>query len=115
MWPGLIASPSTASAAGRLATRDRCCARMVVKVGGICWVMRIGSCRLAGNAPSTVNRACGPPVELPMAITEGGTREGVRITIGPGVVLVLLTGGRNGRSLLAAGEAAPARWRAPRR
>ncbi len=41
--PGLTTSPSTASCAGRLLARARCSARMVVKVGGICCVIRRGN------------------------------------------------------------------------
>ncbi len=51
-----------------------CSARIVVKVAGMCWVMKMG-CRTAPlSVPSTQNSACGPPVEEPMAIASGVSR-----------------------------------------
>src|ERR1700742_4887331 len=62
-----MASPWTASRLGRPLARPICCARTVVKVAGMCCAMTIGAEQSAGNALSKVRRACGPPVELPIA------------------------------------------------
>ena len=42
---GMTGSPSMASCAGRRLARARCSARMVVKVGGMCWVISTGARR----------------------------------------------------------------------
>jgi len=43
-------------------------AKLLVNVGGICWVMTVGG-QLAGNFWSTAINASTPPVEEPMATT----------------------------------------------
>ena len=43
-------------------------AKLLVKVGGMCWVMTVGG-QLAGNFCSTAINASTPPVEEPMATT----------------------------------------------
>ena len=47
-WPARIGSPSSASRARRPVARARCSARMVVKVGGMCWVIRTGARSITG-------------------------------------------------------------------
>jgi len=70
MAPGWIASPSLASVAARPVTLAICSAKIVVKVGGMCCVIRIG-CFTAPNPANSVNSACGPPVEEPIAMISG--------------------------------------------
>ena len=58
---------------------------MVVNVGGMCWVMMIGCANPSAHNPlRTADNACGPPVELPMAMTSGRRRAFGRKTIGGG-------------------------------
>ena len=49
--PAWIGSPSTASCAGRPLARARCSARMVVKVGGMCWVISTGTRSITAPMP----------------------------------------------------------------
>ena len=83
-----MTSLSSASRAGHPVMRLMCWARMVVKVAGMCWVIRIGRLIVGLMPPSNVNRACGPPVELPMARTSTdripGPRSGMDL---PGVTV----------------------------
>ena len=89
--PASTGSPSTASRTGLAPARVRCSARMVVKVAGMCWVIRTGALSVTASSRDTsLVSACGPPVEAPISSTRGGI-------------------GENGRSLNSAGSgSAPA-------
>ena len=57
---------------------------MVVKVGGMCWVISTGKRSITG--PSSVTRAisaCGPPVEEPISSTLGAWVENGRVDSAP--------------------------------
>src|SRR5262245_13379218 len=54
---------------------------MVVKVGGMCWVMSTGKRSITEPSPVTsVINACGPPVEDPIRSTFGACAENERWT-----------------------------------
>ena len=72
--PATTGMPSVASTQSHPVDLLMCSARMVVKVGGMCCVSRIGSPRVFGSSPNSLNSACGPPVELPIATTRGISR-----------------------------------------
>ena len=76
---GLTGSPSTPSRTGRRPARLRCSARMVVKVAGMCWVIRTGRGRSRRRARRPAFNACGPPVEAPISSTRGGIRPKARL------------------------------------
>ena len=52
---------------------------MVVKVAGMCWVIRIGALSVTASSRE-ISRvsACGPPVEAPISSTRGGIAENGR-------------------------------------
>src|SRR5262249_27371482 len=61
-----------ASRVGRLLARAKCSARIVVKVGGMCWVIRIGARSITGPiSPTMAVNACGPPVDDPITSAHG--------------------------------------------
>ena len=72
MWPGLISMPLAASLVGRPLARSICWASTAVNVAGMCWAITIGQETFGESAPRSVSSACGPPVELPMAMMRGG-------------------------------------------
>ena len=79
-----IGSPSTASCAGRSADRRRCSARIVVNIGGMCWVISTGTASMMVPIRVTIAlSACGPPVEEPISKTRGNSAENGRSLIGP--------------------------------
>jgi hypothetical protein len=52
---------------------------MVVKVAGICWVIRIGALSLTASSRDTSRfSACGPPVDAPISSTRGAAAENGR-------------------------------------
>ena len=56
--------------------RARCSANTVVKVGGMCWVIRIGARSMRSrNCRMSVVSACGPPVEDPISSAWGKKRK----------------------------------------
>jgi len=63
-------------------------AKIVVKIGGICWAMTTGACLSMGTSgPSIAFSASGPPVELPTAMILGATIEnGLRAKLGRGPI-----------------------------
>src|ERR1700722_13433017 len=67
MPPGAIGSSCSASRTGRPLMRVRCSASTVVKVGGMCWVIKIGARSIVlPICPISEVSACGPPVEEPI-------------------------------------------------
>ena len=76
--------PDRATVVGRPDISSTCMAKMFMKEGGRCCVIRIGAPNDAGNPRSRSDSACSPPVEAPIA------RQAIR----------LLTRGRLGQRLL---------------
>src|SRR6516162_9013948 len=72
MHPGSGVRPSVASTAGTPHCRVMWPARMAVKVAGMCCATRMGILAPGAMSLRTRNKACGPPVELPMAMICGG-------------------------------------------
>jgi hypothetical protein len=73
---------------------------MVVKVGGMCWVISTGKRSITG--PSSVTSdisACGPPVEEPINSTFGAWDENGRVDIAPGNRVCGAGAGAAGRAI----------------
>src|SRR5258707_1267502 len=57
---------------------------MVVKVGGMCWVMSTGKRSITGRISATrLISACGPPVEEPISSARGASVLNGRLSVDP--------------------------------
>ncbi len=76
--PARPAAPRHAAPRRRAGRRSllMCSARIGVKVRGMCWVSTTGTDSVSPRPCTSVNSACGPPVELPIASSRGGSAGG---------------------------------------